>query len=123
MNINNNFCPTDSGCDKNYSGCDKNSNLAQYLNDIICSCVDMSIYLINGIRLDGKIAGFDKEAKCIWVLNQVNENKLQVIFLSAISTISHVKPNAFKNQGNPNNNNNNNQGNPNHNNNNRNHFG
>lgn len=67
-------------------------NFNTYVNNLIQQCIDMSIYLINGIRLDGKISGYDNKSQCIWLCNSINKNKPQVIFLNAVSTISFIKP-------------------------------
>ena len=68
-----------------------------YIEDLVSGCQDMSIYLVNGIRLDGKIIGYDENIKCIWICNTVNQNKPQVIFLSAVSTISFIRSTKFQN--------------------------
>jgi sRNA-binding regulator protein Hfq len=67
------------------------STFAGYIDDLMAHCHDMSIYLVNGIRLDGKIIGYDSISKCIWISNIINFNKPQVVFLSAVSTISFAK--------------------------------
>jgi RNA chaperone Hfq len=67
------------------------NDFKEYIESLISECHEMSIYLVNGIRLDGKIIGFDESAKCIWISNAVNQHKPQIIFLSAVSTISFAK--------------------------------
>lgn len=75
----------------NNCNCPEVNNFKMYINDLISGCQEMSIYLVNGIRLDGKLIGFDENMKCVWIANAVNQNKPQVVFLSSVSTISFVK--------------------------------
>jgi len=58
-----------------------------YLNTMRRDKVPVTIFLIGGVRLVGKIRGFDKYS----VVLEAN-NQDQLIFKHAISTITTVKP-------------------------------
>ena len=66
----------------------QNSNIQDsFFNQIRKDRAFVTIYLVNGIKLTGKIRSFDK-----FTVILENKNQEQMIFKHAISTISASKP-------------------------------
>lgn len=63
----------------------------QYLSNLQNDATSVSLYLINGIKLIGQIAGFDEQ---IVLLKDNKSNYLQLIYKHAISTIVPNKNNS-----------------------------
>jgi host factor-I protein len=68
---------------------DNNSTvMEEYLNELINKKIPATIYLVNGIKLQGEITSFDLLNKCVKVKNNATNDGLQLVFLHAVSTIS-----------------------------------
>lgn len=60
----------------------------KYLKNLVNAKIAVSIYLMNGIKLSGHIASFDKHV----ILLQDNKgNNEQLIYKNAVSTIVPIK--------------------------------
>lgn len=67
----------------------KNCNqLRNYIDSAIKNCYTMKIYLISGIKLEGKIIGSDEENRCLWICDEKHYQQPQLIFIQAVATIS-----------------------------------
>ena len=65
-----------------------------FLNHLITESFYTGIYLINGIRLQGYIIGFDAH---VIFFRSNNEDTTMMIYKSAISTITIIKQTRFDN--------------------------
>ena len=61
-----------------------------YLKALVSDKVSIAVYLIKGIKLEGQLIGFDKDAIFL------NTDKLLMIFKHAITTIQVLDKNTKK---------------------------
>lgn len=61
-------------------------NIKTFMEELINEEKNAVIYLVNGIKLQGKIKYFDSENNCIMLAGNIN-GESQLVFLHAVSTI------------------------------------
>lgn len=62
--------------------------LRNYIDSAIENKYTMKIYLISGIKLEGRIIGSDEQNRCLWVWDEKHGQQPQLIFIQAVATIS-----------------------------------
>jgi RNA chaperone Hfq len=60
----------------------------EYIHDSIENRKKISIYLMNGIKLDGTIISYDTNSNCVLLASSFHPGQPQVVFLHAVSTMT-----------------------------------